>query len=133
MSERRGLCRPAAPATAAAACACSRLPSLPLPLPLPLLQLLPLPLSPAAVRSTDPHSQQEDEIEAATWLPLSDYMAQDTFQAPLYAQMSERMAAYARGEYSGMSRCVCVKERVCVRVCAHGEYSGMSRCVCVCV
>eukprot|EP00955_Chlamydomonas_euryale_P045541 353182-Chlamydomonas_euryale.AAC.33 len=47
-------------------------------------------------------AQTEDEIEAARWLPLPEYIAQDTFKAPLYAAMSERMLAYARGQNLGM-------------------------------
>ncbi|KAG1666120.1 hypothetical protein FOA52_010910 [Chlamydomonas sp. UWO 241] len=47
--------------------------------------------------------ETEDEIEAATWLPMSEYMEQDTFQAPLYALMSKMMAAYASGEYKGLT------------------------------
>jgi hypothetical protein len=33
---------------------------------------------------------QESEIEAACWLPLSEYTDQATFQAPLYAKISDR-------------------------------------------
>jgi len=46
---------------------------------------------------------QEDEIEAATWLPLQEYATSPFTQSrPLLKKIMERCVAYAKGRYSGL-------------------------------
>ena len=47
---------------------------------------------------------QEEEIEAAAWVPLHEFTDNDFMNSrPLYARIVDVCASYARGEYKGLS------------------------------